>query len=163
VSSEDWRRRGVGRDVSEARSSVALEHTYYECKERDMMELTEQRKAELMGLREYLTAPRPGECLFCYVYRMLNSFGCDGTLRWAARWRDLRASRATALERRLGRRGGYCDCEIFMNGWMASTEMTSTDPETDDEVWRDPMPTCRGANLHSTEPCLLWSRRSRRW
>jgi hypothetical protein len=30
-----------------------------------------------------LTTPRPGECLACFVARMLRSFGCDTTLRWA--------------------------------------------------------------------------------
>jgi Protein of unknown function (DUF2695) len=79
-------------------------------------------------LPELLTAPRAGECLLRYTYRMMNSQGCDGTLRWAKRWRDLRAPRHTALERRLGSSGGYCDCEIFMNGWTTSLAVTSTAP-----------------------------------
>jgi len=82
--------------------------------------------------------------------------GCDNTLRWAKRWRDLRAPHATALERQLGSRGGYCDCEIFMNGWTASPEITRTDPETEDEIWPDPMPSCPGVKPRSTEPCGLW-------
>ena len=63
-----------------------------------------------------LTEPDGAECLFCFVARMLDEHGCDTTLRWALRFRDLRAPRATGLERRLSRMGGFCDCEIFLNG-----------------------------------------------
>jgi hypothetical protein len=70
---------------------------------------------ELRNLSVEITQPRPGEWLHCYVYRMLE-FGCTG-LRWAQRYRDLRAPRATALRRRLMSKGAGCDCEIFMNGW----------------------------------------------
>ncbi|NYJ06208.1 DUF2695 domain-containing protein [Petropleomorpha daqingensis] len=56
---------------------------------------------------------RPGECVLCYVHRMISAFGCDGTLRWALRWRDRRAPRATRLEARLTARGALCDCELF--------------------------------------------------
>ena len=79
-----------------------------------------------------------------------------------ARWRGLRAPRATALERRLGSRGGYCDCEIFMNGWTASRAITTYDFETDDEVWPNPMPTCSGVRARSTQPCPLWTQTARR-
>lgn len=120
------------------------------------MGTVEELEVELLGLSELLTAPGKGECLFCYVHRMLSSYGCDNRLRWAKRWRDLRAPTATALERKLGSRGGYCDCEIFMNGWTASPSITRTDPETDDEIWPDPMPSCRGVRLKSTQPCVLW-------
>jgi len=54
---------------------------------------------ELRHLSIQITQPKPRECLHCYVYRMLE-FGCTG-LRWAKRYRDLRAPRATALDRRL--------------------------------------------------------------
>ncbi len=43
-----------------------------------------------------LTTPRQMECVFCYVDRMLDDFGCDNTLRWAVHWRELRAPRATS-------------------------------------------------------------------
>jgi len=55
-------------------------------------------------LSKLSTAPGEGECLFCFVYRMTEHPGCDGTLRWAQRWRDLRAPRVKAsrcLPRRL--------------------------------------------------------------
>jgi hypothetical protein len=55
----------------------------------------------------------PGECVLCYVHRMVRAFGCDGTLRWAVRWRDRRAPRALALIDRLTARGAHCDCELF--------------------------------------------------
>ena len=35
---------------------------------------------ELRHLSVLITQPKPGECLHCYVYRMLE-FGCTG-LRW---------------------------------------------------------------------------------
>lgn len=122
----------------------------------------EELEGELIELSQLLTTPKEGECLFCYVHRMLTSHGCNCKLRWAARWRDLRAPRATALERRLGSRGGYCDCEIFMNGWTASAAITTWDPETDDEIWPDPMPSCPGVRPRSTQSCSLWMRMSRR-
>ena len=59
----------------------------------------------------------PGECVLCYVHRMVTAFGCDGTLRWALRWRDRRALRARTLIDRLTARGAHCDCELFSNGW----------------------------------------------
>ncbi|WP_425464517.1 DUF2695 domain-containing protein [Nocardioides eburneiflavus] len=43
---------------------------------------------------------------------VVPAFGCCTTLRFATRYRDLRAPRAVGLERRLGDRGGFCDCEI---------------------------------------------------
>jgi len=106
---------------------------------------------ELVVLSALLTAPEEGECLFCYVFRMLTVHGCNNRLRWAARWRDLRAPRATALERTLGSRGGYCDCEIFMNGWTASPA-----------IWPDPMPKCQDVRPRSSQPCSHWQRMSRR-
>jgi hypothetical protein len=58
---------------------------------------------ELRHLSVLITQPEPAECLHCYVYRMLE-FGCTG-LRWAKRYSDLRAPRATALERHLMSKG----------------------------------------------------------
>lgn len=121
-----------------------------------MLGSVEELEVELVGLSQLLTAPKEDECLFCYVYRMLGSHGCDNKLRWAKRWQGLRAPRATALEQRLAGRGGYCDCEIFLNGWTASPAITSTDPETEDEIWPDPMPSCTRVRPRSTQPCLLW-------
>ena len=100
-----------------------------------------------------LTDPHPGECLFCYVYRMLE-FGClPDRLTWARRWRDLRAPRATGLEKRLGARGGFCDCEIFLNGWQPRDLVLD---ENGDEAYPSLMPSCRGVRRGSTQPCSLW-------
>jgi Protein of unknown function (DUF2695) len=100
-----------------------------------------------------LTAPHADECVFCYVLRMLNSFGCDTTLRWARRWRDLQRPRATGLERRLSARGGFCDCEIFLNGWTLRDELRV--PDEDGELtWPQDRPPCAGAR--SSQPCGNW-------
>src|SRR4051794_40848267 len=70
---------------------------------------------------------RDKECLCCYVARMLDEFPCDGSLRHALHYRDVIAPRATALARRLGNLGGYCDCEIFLNGY----QLLGTDADTE--------------------------------
>ena len=104
-----------------------------------------------------LTSPEPGECLVCFVARMLEAFACDCTLRFAQRYRDLVAPNATGLERRLGSMGGFCDCEIFLNGLCLADS-----PWEEDEEERDarPLPPCRGVRRGSTRPCALWARRS---
>jgi hypothetical protein len=72
-------------------------------------------EAELLALSEVLTEPEERECLRCYLLRMMNEFGCDGTHRWAIRWRGTRAPQATGLLARLTELGGCCDCEVVMN------------------------------------------------
>jgi hypothetical protein len=84
---------------------------------------------------------------------MLNAFGCDTTLRWARRWRDLRMPRATGLERRLGQRGGYCDCEIFLNGWDLAGENQVRD-EDGELGWPIVRPPCAGGR--ASQPCANW-------
>ena len=107
-----------------------------------------------------LLGPRTGECLLCYVHRMLTDHGCDCRLRFATHYRDVRAPRATALERRLQRVGGFCDCEIFLNGYEPLLPLAPGDLDEDDaEAERarpDPMPTCPGLRAGSTRPCALW-------
>jgi hypothetical protein len=71
---------------------------------------------ELAELSRRLTDPGERECLRCYLVRMISEFGCDGTHRWTARWRDLRSPRARGLVQRMQRRGGCCcDCEVIFN------------------------------------------------
>src|SRR4249919_789179 len=71
---------------------------------------------ELVQLSLRLTEPGKRECLRCYLLRMLDQFGCDGTHRWTRRWRDLRSPRARGLIRRLERQGACCcDCEVILN------------------------------------------------
>lgn len=141
------------------------------CFTAEMTNLTiDETETYLRMLAAELTDPGPGECLLCYVYRMLEH-GCTG-LRWAARYRDLRAPRATALERRLGSKGGFCDCEIFMNAFDLRVEHLEPEREyidadgvvtITDPMYPNPMPACLGARRGSTRPCGLWAARSRGW
>jgi hypothetical protein len=104
-----------------------------------------------------LTAPHPGECLPCFIARMVGLHGCDNSLRWARRWRDLQLPRASGLERRLRARGGYCDCEVLLNGWMLGTELEALDDEDEPELDEpgDPPP-CPGVPSRSDQPCDQW-------
>ena len=77
--------------------------------------IADRVEAEVTWLSRRLTEPGERECLRCFLLRMINEFGCDGTHRWATRWRDERAPRARALLRRLERLGGFCDCEVLLN------------------------------------------------
>ncbi len=130
--------------------------------------LVADAERELRVLASTLTEPRKGECLLCYVFRMLEH-GCTG-LRWAVRYRDLRAPRVTGLERRLGSMGGYCDCEIFMNGYEPTRELWTPAREYADAAgvthyvesdWPEQLPECDGARAGSTKGCGLWVRRRR--
>jgi hypothetical protein len=128
-----------------------------------------------------LTQLREGECLCCYVARLLDESPCDGSLRHALRYRDLAAPRATALDKRLGQIGGYCDCEIFLNGYqlLGSDEYAEDEPDVDDEdvdepaylavvaaleptSSAEPLPACQGVRRGSVKPCGNWVR-IRRW
>ena len=114
-------------------------------------------------LSEALTAPTHGECVLCYCARMVRQFGCDTTQRWARRWRDLRAPRATALPRRLEARGGFCDCEIFMNGWTVRDDLLVLDPDTGDLEPPPGDPVCERVRAGSARGCGLWVPRRRGW
>jgi hypothetical protein len=120
------------------------------------------------------TMLKENECLCCYVARMLDEFPCDGTLRHAKHYRDQRAPRATALAERLGRVGGYCDCEIFLNGYQlpSADEDGEADAEADwddnsvlyvddvlnDEPAREEWPPCQGVRRGTVQPCGNWVR-----
>jgi len=127
----------------------------------------EDTESYLRQLAAELTDPREGECLLCYVYRMLEH-GCRG-LRWASRYRDQRAPRATALERRLGQVGGFCDCEIFVNGYDLRRQYLGEPGGyavingvlCRERPYPNPMPSCLGVGRGSTRPCGLWTRRPR--
>jgi hypothetical protein len=133
----------------------------------DTEPLVTDTERELRILSTALTDPHDGECLLCYVHRMLE-FGCTG-LRWAVRYRDLRAPRAIGLEARLGQKGGYCDCEIFLNGYEPAQELWIPSREydedgvtyLDDEEWPEQLPACRGVRAGSTKGCTLWVRQRR--
>jgi len=117
----------------------------------------------LAALATELTGPARAECVLCYVDRMLDAFGCDCTLRWARRWRDLRLPRATGLERRLQSHGGFCDCEVFLNGWTLRDELQVPD-EDGEPTWPAVRPACTGVGPRSSQPCGNWRpwRRGRR-
>jgi uncharacterized protein DUF2695 len=120
--------------------------------------LTELAAAETLvrELADELTGVHPGECLYCYVARMLDDFGCDNQLRWAMRFRDLTAPRATALESRLCDVGGYCDCEIFLNVVVwASPAGGCAEYVRDKELTM-----CAGVRRGSTQGCVRWTRNS---
>ena len=61
----------------------------------------EELEQHLSDLSAMLTEPAPGECVLCSTERMLAAFGCDCTLRWARRWRDLRLLRLRGPHERL--------------------------------------------------------------
>jgi hypothetical protein len=134
---------------------------------RESTALTAVAEAEsyLRALGAEVAAVRPGECLYCYVIRMLDAFGCDNNLRWAARFRDLTAPRATALDDRLARMGGYCDCEIFLNGVTLRRGSGDADEGDDDDLDPSLVPPCAGVRRGSTRGCANWRRRVRwgRW
>jgi hypothetical protein len=132
-------------------------------------QLVAEIENELRAIATALTNPHEGECLLCYVRRMLE-FGCIG-LRWARHYRDLRAPRATALEARLGRKGGFCDCEVFMNGfelapehWVPAQEYVEGGVTYQgDPSYPDPFPACTRVGAGSTQGCALWVPRRRGW
>ena len=128
------------------------------------MEIRTPDEAEwfVTDLAGTLTEPDGSECLLCYVIRMLQSFGCDTTLRWATRWRDIRLPRATGLERRLGARGGFCDCEVFWNGWDLRPDLQVLDEGKAEPEWPEQLPGCAGVDRRSSQPCALWEPRRRR-
>jgi hypothetical protein len=125
------------------------------------MTIDEEAQLYLEITAERLTRVRDGECLFCYVARMLEEHGCDTSLRFTRVYRERRAPRATSLELRLRAMGGFCDCEIFING-MSVARSEESDPEGSEE-WLLPAAraACRGVRRGSTQSCGLWERRRR--
>jgi Protein of unknown function (DUF2695) len=99
--------------------------------------------------------PAPGECVACFLDRMVGAYGCSDRLTWAGLWRDRAAPRASALERRLRSRGGYCDCEVLMNVFARRTWLAAqaTGAEVDPEA--EPPP-CLGVRKGCTRPCGRW-------
>lgn len=124
------------------------------------LRIDEEAQGWVERLADDLTHPADGECLCCYVARMLREFGCADTLRFAQHYRDVCAPRAVALERRLGDMGGYCDCEIFLNGMELAEQLCRYD-EHDDRAWPAELPDCQGARRGSTKSCGNWVRQSR--
>lgn len=72
---------------------------------------------ELAALSEELTAPEAGECLACYLERMLTQHGCTHDHRFTRRWaHSRRRGSPDGLVRWAQSRGGLCcDCEVVFN------------------------------------------------
>lgn len=115
-----------------------------------------------------LTESLPHECLLCYLARMLEEFRCDGTPRFAPRFRDRAAPAASERARPLGAAGASCDCAIFLDGWSPHPSLWSparTEVEHGVSYRTDPeppavLPACPGARPDSPQ-CALWVRRGR--
>src|SRR3954465_15742124 len=110
---------------------------------------------ELAAVSIALTEPEGAECVLCYTARMLAAFGCDHTLRWIRRWRDLRRPKVRGLERRMESRGGFCDCEVFFNGWTLREDLLAADEEGE-PVEPAVRPPCAGIGPKSSQPCANW-------
>lgn len=118
-----------------------------------------------------LTTPQTGECLVCFVSRMVDDFGCNGTHRFTLRFRDLTAPAATALLERLARKGACCcDCEVIANAYVlvheqfAGYDWGQDDPDDQqaaDVAVCEPLPPCRTVRRGSTQPCANWLPSSR--
>lgn len=127
--------------------------------------ITAEAELYVRELAELWLAPHERECLACYLDRAVTAFGCQGDLRFARRYRDLAAPRATALERRLSDSGGPCDCEALMHGvqpaWhlWAPERWVPTESGTAAVQRAHPpleMPACEGVRRGSTQPCPNW-------
>jgi hypothetical protein len=80
------------------------------------MDIGQMTEIELRTLGARLTRVRPGECLACYLERMLSEFGCTSDHRFTTRWRTAQPRPMPALMRWLADRGGCCcDCEVLLN------------------------------------------------
>ena len=101
-------------------------------------------------------APGPRECVVCFVRRMTDLEGCSDELRWVEHWRFLRVRRATALGRRLQRRGGVCDCAVVNLVWTPAAGLWEWDGETGAFSEPAQMPMCLGVRPNSTQPCGHW-------
>lgn len=123
-----------------------------------MSTIADEAGRYLQILADPRSTPGDHECLACFVARMLTDFGCDTTLRWAQRFRDVRSPAATGLERRLGNVGGFCDCEIFLNGYDLVRELMVRDVHTDELEPPAVPPPCAGVRRTSTRPCANWER-----
>ena len=106
--------------------------------------------------------PQVGECVLCFVHRAVTELGCDTTLRWTTRFREVRVPGATALEKRTLEAGGSCDCEVFSDGYELVRECLERDVHTDELMLPAQRPTCGGVRRTSARPCRNWQRVRRR-
>lgn len=110
------------------------------------------------GQEAGLVDPQVGECVLCFVDRAVAEVGCDTTLRWTTRFREVRVPEATSLHKRMGDVGGSCDCEIFLNCYELVRECLERDVHTDELMPPSQRPTCGGVRRSSAQPCRNWQR-----
>jgi hypothetical protein len=103
--------------------------------------------------------PAAGECLACFVRRMVERGNCTGTLVWAEHWKRHRSPGASALIGRLERQGGACDCALVTVLWSPTADVWER-PEPAGPSAREEVPACEGVRPRSTRPCGLWTART---
>lgn len=67
-----------------------------------------------------LPVPRVGECLACFLHRVLARQPCDMKLTQTRRWQSMQrrsGARTAGLTAHLKRNAAFCDCEVLMNGY----------------------------------------------
>lgn len=101
--------------------------------------------------------PRGGECLLCFVRRRVDACGCTGTLVWTEYWKRARSPTASALIRRLERRGGSCDCSLVTALWSPSFALWHLTGDSGELAEPEVMPPCPGVRPRSTHPCGHWA------
>lgn len=82
--------------------------------EASLLQLTE---AHVRQVERDLTGVGEQECLYCYLVRMLEEFGCAGeNHQWTRRWIAAQPRPANWVLGWVKRNGGICcDCEVVMN------------------------------------------------
>jgi hypothetical protein len=101
--------------------------------------------------------PQEGECLVCFVTRMVEEHGCDTTYLWARRFRDVRSPTATGLEKRYWQRLITCDC-LIGHAHRLVQELMVRDVHTDELEPPRHQPPCAGVRRTSTQACANWVR-----
>ena len=70
-------------------------------------------KAQVISIDQ--RSPRPDECLYCYLSRVMETFGCDHTVKLTRRWITAQQRSHNWVLRWAETQGGYCDCEVLLN------------------------------------------------
>ena len=88
--------------------------------------MAEMTVADALGAGRGRGRAADGRGLVCFVDRMVAEHGCDGSLLWSVRFRDLRSPTATALENPLPRTG-RCDCMVLQKAYTPVREVLVRD------------------------------------
>lgn len=103
------------------------------------------------------TSIQQGECLVCFLHRMVGLDTCSGSFAWTEHYRVARAPQAVALERRLRAAGACCDCEVPGGVWQLNGGLLARDPHSGQLVVPDELPSCAVTRPRSTRPCVNWT------